>query len=403
MAAVLFVDLDRFKDINDSLGHSAGDVLLQEVAERLLLCTRSNDTVARIGGDEFAIILEQILVPGHAASVAEKVGKLFSRPFMLQQREVYVTASIGISLFPRDGEDAETLLRNADAAMYKAKADGRNTHHFYTGELTKNAFERIYLESSLHQALQKQEFELYYQPQVDLEQNRIIGIEVLLRWRHPTLGLLQPARFIHLAAENGLIAPIGNWVLNQACQQARRWLDAGFEFNRVAVNVSGAQVQQKTLTQEIARALDKAQLTADHLELEITEDFMIGHEAKFIHYLQELRTLGVNLAIDDFGVGYSSLNHLKQLPVQTLKIDRSFIHDIPHDNNDAAITRAIIALGRSLDLQVIAEGVETAEQALFLQQEGCHLVQGHLYSHPQPASQLEPWLQAWQARSDQEK
>ena len=390
--AVVFIDLDRFKNINDSFGHPVGDQLLREVAKRLVHCVRLDDTVARIGGDEFVLLLESINQAESAALVAEKVLQAFSRPFAFADHLVHITASMGVCAYPRDGENAATLLRNADAAMYRAKDEGRATYRFYTEELTANAFERVLLEGNLRNALERDELFLVYQPQVDIRSGRVRGVEALLRWQHPGIGTVSPAKFIPVAEDCGLIRPIGAWVLYQACKQARQWLDAGLDFGTMSVNVAGPQLQRVGFVQAVRDALTASGLPASRLELEVTENFIMHQSSNGVGQLHELRGLGTGLAIDDFGTGYSSLSYLKTLPIDKLKIDQSFVRDIPQDADDMAITRAIIAMGSSLRLSVIAEGVETREQAAFLLEHGCELAQGYLFSRPQRAETLTEWL-----------
>lgn len=386
--ALIFLDLDHFKHINDSLGHSAGDQLLQAVATNLVQVVREDDTVSRLGGDEFVLLLEDIGKPESAAIAAQKLMAAFARPFILVNQEVRVTASLGISLYPRDGEDPDTLLRNADAAMYRAKEQGRDNYQFYTEELTRNAFERVLLENSLRLALEQDELRLVFQPQLNLQNKQIIGVEALLRWQHPQLGLVPPARFIPIAEECGLIHPIGDWVLHSACRQAREWLDRNIDIGRMAINIAGPQLQRGRLADRVRNALAETGLPASRLELEITEGFIMQQARSAVDQLHELRELGVTLAIDDFGTGYSSLSYLKALPIHKLKIDRSFIHDIPDDPNDMAIANAVIALGKALQLAVIAEGVESEEQAAFLQRAGCGEAQGYLFGRPMEAQAL---------------
>ncbi len=397
--AVLFLDLDNFKHVNDSLGHPAGDQLLQIVANSLQKTVRQDDTVARIGGDEFVVLLEDIVKPGNAATAAEKLMSIFDEPMRLEGREIGISTSLGISLYPRDGTDPEKLLRNADAAMYRAKADGRNGYQFYTEELTHNAFERILLESSLRLAIDREELLLLYQPQVNLETGRITGVEALIRWQHPELGMVFPAKFILLAEECGLIHPIGNWVLRRASRQAKVWLDQGYEFGRMAINVAGPQIQRGELVQQVNAVLSENALPASCLELEVTEGFIMREAERAIDQLKKLGELGITLAIDDFGTGYSSLSYLKQLPVHKLKIDQSFVRDIPDDLNDVAISNAVVALGKSLGLTVIAEGVETEEQERFLKEVGCEEVQGYRYSPPVTAEELEKMLKGRESKT----
>ena len=385
---VLFIDLDRFKNVNDTLGHPTGDILLQDVARRLQGLLRGQDTVARLGGDEFIILIEDMGKPEVAEAVAAKVIDTLSRPFTVQSQELYIGASIGISIFPDDGDDAATLIKHADAAMYRAKEQGRNTYQFYTRELTRSAMERLELESALRRALDRNQLELYYQPQVNLSSGAIIGAEALLRWHHPDLGMVPPDKFIPLAEESGLITGIGEWVLASACRQASEWMGRCDCFHRIAVNLSGVQVQRGDIVDKVRRILNQTGLPAHMLELEITESVLMQYPEIAAQTLGGLREIGIELAIDDFGTGYSSLSYLKRFPIQILKIDRSFVMDVPHDANDTAITRAVIALGKSLQLKLIAEGVETEEQERFLTREGCDIGQGYYYSRPLPAAEF---------------
>ena len=392
--AVLFLDLDNFKFINDALGHAAGDKLLCRVADTLGGAIREEDMVARIGGDEFVIIATDFRQPLDIAAVAQHILDKVNRRLTIDDREIQVSASLGIAVYPRDGEDVATLIRNADSAMYRAKATGRKNYQFYTRELTRQAIARMSLEADLHKALENDEFSLHYQPQVNLHNQQIIGLEALIRWHHPQHGAIPPDRFIPLAEETGLITAIGRWVLEQACRQARQWLDAGLAFGTVSVNVAGQQIQQGKLVDTVHQALTAISLPACYLELEVTEGFVMQQPEYSIDQLQQLRELGVTLAIDDFGTGYSSLSYLKKLPIDRLKIDKSFVSDIPDDSNDTAITEAIIVMAERLGLSVIAEGVETEAQAAFLMQHGCHDAQGYLFSRPRPAGELTPLLLA---------
>lgn len=389
---LFFIDLDRFKQINDSLGHSVGDQLLKAVSDRLLECVRENDTVARLGGDEFVILAENL--PGSAAAntLIEKVLGAFVQPFNLGEQLLQVSASIGISLYPNDGGDSETLLSNADAAMYRAKADGRNAYRYYSAEMTEQALARVALETALRVALSEDQFELHYQPQVNIHTGRLVGAEALLRWIHPAQGQVMPGAFISIAEESGLIKEIGRWVLEQACVQLRDWRGRGISGFHVAVNLSGREMSQLDLVESVDRALAQSGCDPTQLELEITEGFLVQQPAKAKEILQTLRARGVMIAVDDFGTGYSSLSYLKQYPISKLKIDQSFVRDLSEDADDQAIVRAIIALGRSLDMEVIGEGVETEAQASYLRAEGCNQAQGFLYARPMSVAQFETYL-----------
>ena len=387
--AVIFLDLDHFKHVNDSLGHSHGDQLLIEVAELLSNVLRKDDTIARIGGDEFVILIEEIGDRGELIVIIEKLIAVFDHDFVVDRSNVRVTPSLGVSISPDDGEDPETLLRNADAAMYRAKSLGRNTYQFYTEELTRLAFERMNMDAALRKAINKGEFQLCYQPQVALDGKSMIGMEALVRWESPELGTIPPDQFIPLAEDNGVILPLGEWILLEACTQAKRWFDAGMLPGLLAVNISGVQVRRGELADVIKRVLQKTGLPPDRLELEVTESFIMGESEQAIQVLYDLRKLGIALTVDDFGTGYSSLSYLKSLPIHRLKIDKSFIRDIPEDPNDMAITRAVIALGNSLGLQLVAEGVETEVQRKFLLDEGCDFAQGYLFYRPMSAKKIE--------------
>lgn len=397
--AVIFVDLDNFKHVNDSLGHSYGDKLLIEVAEILKSALRQDDTVARIGGDEFTILLEEVSSKEKVVSVIEKIIEAFDREFDLGESKIRVTPSLGVSISPDDGHDADTLMRNADAAMYRAKSLGRNNYQFYTQELTKLAFERMHLDSALRKAIPQGEFKLMYQPQIDLSDGSIVGMEVLVRWQNPELGLVPPDQFIPIAEDNGLILPLGEWILEVACRQAHSWLNAGLLKGTMAVNISGVQVRRGDLGSVVRRVLDTTGLPAEKLELEVTESFIMGESKQAIEILRELRDLGLTLAVDDFGTGYSSLSYLKSLPIHALKIDKSFIRDIPEDANNMAITRAVIALAKSLNLDLVGEGVETESQRRFLLSEGCRIGQGFLFQKPLTAFEMEQLLRTEQTIS----
>jgi len=392
--AVLFVDLDRFKTINDTLGHEVGDRLLQQLAGRFQHSVHEGDTVARFGGDEFVILLDDVASEEDIVNVAQKVLKALTPPFEVDHQTLYVTASIGVSLFPNDGEDASTLLKNADIAMYRAKEAGKNTYQFYSADMSARAFERLTLESSLRRALDQGEFRLYYQPQVDVETGAIVGVEALLRWQHPEFGLVMPADFIPLLEETGLIVPAGEWVLQTACAQLAAWHAQGWRRLHLSVNLSPRQFQAQDLTTVVKRALDSCRGDPARLELEITEGVLVRHAPGTVEALESLDQLGVRMAIDDFGTGYSSLSYLRRLPIDILKIDRAFVRDIPHDPDDSAITSAIIALAQSLKLEMIAEGVENEAQRDFLRAQGCRVMQGYLFSRPQPPEDVTRLLQA---------
>ena len=386
--ALLFIDLDRFKTVNDTLGHLAGDRLLVAVAERMRQQLGPGDVAARPGGDEFTVLLDDPPASGAAARLAERLVASLALPFVIDGQEMFVTASIGIACHPADGGDAATLLKNADVAMYRAKQRGRNAFQFFTSDMNSESFEQMLLENSLRRALDRGEFVLHYQPQFDAADNTIAGVEALIRWHHPELGLVQPNTFITLAEQNGLIVTIGAWVLLEACNQGRAWLDAGLRFGRIAVNLSARQFSSDRLLDTIRAALDESGLPPAMLELEITESTIMHNPQEAITLLDRIRAMGVALSIDDFGTGYSSLASLKQYPLDSLKIDRGFIHGIPHDADDAAITEAIIAVAHKMRLKVVAEGVETSEQAEFLRRAGCDVAQGFLFGRPMPAQQM---------------
>ncbi|AHF02442.1 diguanylate cyclase [Marichromatium purpuratum 984] len=394
--AVLFIDLDGFKHVNDSFDHSYGDQVLKVVAGRLRAQFREGDTLARMGGDEFTLILNGIAHQDDAARVARAILQLFKDPFEVGEHSVFLGASIGISLYPEHGARAEDLVRNADAAMYRAKDEGRNGFRYYSEELTARAFERVLLESSLHRALERDELELFYQPQLDLVSGELRGLEALVRWRHPEMGLVSPGKFIPLAEESGIIIVMGEWILEHACTQMRAWQQGGLldEQVLISVNLSPKQFDQHALSEMVGGILTRTGLSPAGLELEITESTMMRSIERTRHVLGALRALGVKIAIDDFGTGYSSLTQLKRLPLTKLKIDKSFVSDIPDDANDVAIAKAIIALASSLSLEVLAEGVETREQQDFLTREGCHTGQGYLFSHPLEVAALERFLLA---------
>ncbi|MDQ2869313.1 MAG: EAL domain-containing protein, partial [Acidobacteriota bacterium] len=386
--ATLFLDLDRFKVINDSLGHSIGDELLRRVAERLGSCVREGDTVARLGGDEFTVLVPGMADDEQAAKIARKILGVIRLPFVIDGRELFLTTSIGVAIYPADGENAETLVRNADTAMYRAKEQGRDNFQLYTAAMNSRALERLSLESRLRQAIQHEELVLQYQPLVDLETNQIRGAEALIRWEHPEMGLLAPGEFIPLAEVSGLIVPIGEWVLRAACAQVREWQRLGYPQLSVAVNLSARQFQQADLVSQVKAALDAADLAPEFLDLEITESNAMQNAEISISTLWDLKNLGVQLSMDDFGTGYSSLNYLKRFPIDRLKIDQSFVRDVTTDPDDAAIASAIIAMAHSLELTVVAEGVETEPQLAFLRAHHCDEMQGYLVSRPVPAERF---------------
>lgn len=393
--AILFMDLDRFKTINDSLGHEVGDRFLQVVAHRLHNCMRQGDTVARLGGDEFVVILEQFKDMKEIVLVAQKILQTLSLPTIIKNHELSVTTSIGISLYPDDSEDVEGLMRCADMAMYRAKERSRNNYQFYSSEMSRGAVELLLLEGELRKAIPQDQLVVHYQPQFDLINRRLIGMEALVRWQHPRRGMIAPNDFMPLAEETGLIVPIGEWVMRTACAQNKAWQEAGYSPFRVAVNISGRQFGQKSLVQTVDQILFESGLAAKYLELELTETAVMNDAESAVAALEALGCMGVTLAIDDFGTGYSSLSYLKRFPIHRLKIDRSFVHDCTVNNNDAAIVSSITALARSMEFEVIAEGVETAEQVRFLRQQGVDGGQGYLYSSPLPTERLERLLDSF--------
>ncbi|MDP1864358.1 MAG: EAL domain-containing protein [Thiobacillus sp.] len=392
--ALLFIDLDRFKTINDSLGHSVGDALLQAVAGRMQSLVRDEDTLARLGGDEFVVFLEDVEDGLDAANVAKKIIHALEKVLLIGDYPLHVSASIGVSLYPEDGTDAETLMKHADAAMYKAKEGGRNAFHFYEHGITKRAMRRIQLESRLRAAFEQGALEVFYQPLVTLEDGRICGAEALLRWIDPQEGAISPDLFIPIAEATGLIIPMGEWVIREVCLALKRWDAQGIPLENFAmhINLSGKQLLQKDLPQRLSAMFLELGVSPDRITLELTESSIMESETLGLDILTELRKIGVSLAIDDFGTGHSSLSRLKLLPISEIKIDRSFIRDIAEDNNDAAIVQAILAMATSLGLEVIAEGVENAEQEAFLLQHGCLLAQGYYYARPMPEHDMLPLL-----------
>lgn len=386
--AVMFMDLDRFKHINDSLGHAVGDQLLQSVAQRLVACVRHSDTVSRQGGDEFVLLLHSVEHAKDAANSAQKILAALALAHRIERHELYVSVSIGISIYPVDGLDAATLIKSADTAMYHAKAAGRNTYKFFEQVMNDQAVQRQSIETSLRGALERQEFVLHYQPKVQLSSGMIGSVEALIRWQHPVHGLLPPAQFVSIAEDCGLILPIGRWVLREACRQARAWQQAGLPPITVAVNTSALEFRDKDFLDNVRATLADTHLEPQFLELELTESVLIRDIASTNFMLHALAKLGIKLAIDDFGTGYSSLSYLRQFPIDTLKIDQSFVNQMTHNPDNATIVSAIISLGKSLQKRVIAEGVETAEQCAFLQAQLCDEAQGYYFSHPLPAEVL---------------
>jgi diguanylate cyclase (GGDEF)-like protein/PAS domain S-box-containing protein len=390
--AILFLDLDQFKKVNDSLGHEIGDQLLRGVGERLKGCAREGDTLARLGGDEFVLLLEDLEQENAPSVVAKKVIAQLALTFQVGGFQLYATASIGISLFPDNGETVEELVKCADVAMYRAKERGRNNFQYYTPDMNARAQELLLLENGLRQALSRNELEIYYQPQLDMVTGRFFGTEALLRWNHPERGVLLPGDFLALAEETGLIMAMSEWVIHTACRQNKAWQDQGFQPLVVAVNITPRMFQQPELLRVVGQALDQSGLAARYLELEVTESMIMHNVEAAIETMEVLNHMGVGIAIDDFGTGYSSLSCLRRLPIQKLKIDRVFVSDITSNPNDAAIAASVIALAGSMNLGVIAEGVETQEQRSFLHDRGCRQGQGFLFSKPLPVTELEKHL-----------
>jgi diguanylate cyclase (GGDEF)-like protein/PAS domain S-box-containing protein len=387
--ALMLLDVDRFKIINDSLGHDAGDILLKAIAMRLNEGVRDMDTVARLGGDEFVIVLEGIHDLDDVVFVANKLLTTLARPLEISGHSITTTVSIGVSVFPDDGKDTDELLKNADIAMYKAKEAGKNNCQFYTKGMNATAVNYLLLENDLRRAIETEQLTLHYQPQIDLKSGNIVGVEALVRWQHPDRGLVSPAHFIPLAEETGLIVPMGDWVLREACRQQKDWVDRGIDVGKMAVNLSPRQFRQKNFPEKVASILHEAHLSPEHLELEITESCAMENAGETINQLNQLKQMGMYLAIDDFGTGYSSLAYLQRFPIQKLKIDRSFIHDIHDDANDAAIAKSIIGLAHNMQMIVVAEGVEKQCQADWLRSKGCDQAQGFMYAKPMTAKQLE--------------
>jgi diguanylate cyclase (GGDEF)-like protein len=390
--AVLYLDLDQFKNVNDSLGHNFGDMLLKAVAQRLRVLVRSEDTVAHIGGDEFVVVLPNLKDNISSSVVAQKILAEIMLPYLIDKQELHITASIGISICPNDGSDGLALLRTADTAMYQAKASGRNAYAFFTPEMTARAQETLRVSNDLRRAIERKEFVLHYQPQIDLMTGHIVGAEALIRWQHPEWGLVFPGKFIGVAEDTGLIQPMGEWVLREACRQNKAWQSAGLPHIDIAVNLSAKQFDHSHIAHLTTEVLKESGLEAKYLELEVTESMIMQNVEQSISVMNMLKTIGVKLSIDDFGTGYSSLSYLKRFPLDKLKIDQSFVRDIEVDADDAAIVTAIIGLAKSLNLRVIAEGVEKKLQLDFLRKGDCDEMQGYFFSKPIPAAEFEALL-----------
>jgi diguanylate cyclase (GGDEF)-like protein/PAS domain S-box-containing protein len=386
--AILYLDVDHFKHVNDSLGHIVGDRLLQSVAHRLLTCVRASDTVCRQGGDEFVILLSELSHSQDAAVSAEKIRSILGKPHRIDQHDLHVTASIGISTYPTDGTEVETLIQHADLAMYHAKESGRNNCQFFEPEMNLRALERRSVEDDLRSALARGEFELHYQPKMDLMSASIVGVEALIRWRHPLRGLIHPAHFISISEESGFIIPIGRWVLTEACRQAHAWQEAGLPPIPVAINISAAELRAEDFVGNVQSVLEETRLAPHHLQIELTETFLLEDSKSTAAILHALKGLGVRLALDDFGTGYSSLSHLRRFPMDTLKIDQSFVRDLATDSDNASIVSAIISMGTSLHMLVVAEGIETQQQLAFLQDHACPEGQGFYFSEPMAAGKF---------------
>jgi len=390
---MMFMDLDQFKHINDSLGHAVGDQLIQSVAQRLVGCVRQSDTISRQGGDEFVLLLPHIEHAEDAALSAQKILAAFALPHRIDQHDLHISVSIGISIYPDDGEDAETLIKSADTAMYHAKESGRNTYKFFEPSMNVRAVQRQSVEASLRHALERHEFVLHYQPKIDLESNLMVGVEALIRWQHPERGLLPPAQFIPIAEDSGLILSIGRWVLHEACRQAQAWQQAGLPPVTVAVNTSALEFRAPDFLDNIRATLDATGLQPRYLELELTESVLMRDADATNRMLHALADLGVKLTVDDFGTGYSSLSYLRQFPIDTLKIDQSFVQQMTSSPGDAGLVSAVINMGKSLNHRVIAEGVETQEQHAFLLAEQCDEAQGYYFGRPMVAEELASLLQ----------
>jgi diguanylate cyclase (GGDEF)-like protein len=392
--AILFLDLDGFKHINDSLGHPTGDKLLQSIAKRLVGCVRNSDTVSRQGGDEFVVLLTDAGQWEDAVIVAERILKAVAQAHPIEDHDLNVTTSIGVSVYPDDGEDAETLIRNADTAMYQAKAHGRHSYKFFKPAMNVRAVERHSIEASLREAIENDEFVLHYQPKVDLETGAITGAEALIRWTHPTRGVLSPDQFVPIAEDSGLIRQIGTWVLREACRQARSWLDQGLPPITMAVNVSASELSDETYVQRLFATLSETGMEPDFLELELTESVLMKHAHSAAIILQALRRTGIRVALDDFGTGYSSLSYLRDFPIDSVKIDRSFVNEVTSLQEDTSIVKAVISMAQSLGLRVVAEGVENLDQFQFLRAHSCDEAQGFLFSRAVPPDEFATLLES---------
>jgi diguanylate cyclase (GGDEF)-like protein len=396
---LMFLDLDHFKDINDTLGHSAGDELLKDVARRLQHCVRAEDTIARLGGDEFTIIMNEVYHREDAATVAEKILDALAHPFVLENEEVFVTTSIGIASYPRCGSDAETLIRHADTALYRAKSEGRSNYQFFEAEMNQAVSERMNMINALRHATKREEFFLYFQPLIHAHSGEVYGMEALLRWQHPEWGLIPSSEFVPLLEETGLILPVGEWVIRESCRQSRIWTQAGLDPLIVSVNLSVRQFHKRDLVDVVKSAIEESGINPQQLQLEVTESVLFERSHAANKTLARLRDIGVKLAIDDFGTGYSSLSYLKQYPFDTLKFDRSFIQGITNSDNGAAIVASVINLGHSLGMTVVAEGVETQQQLTILHDHNCDQFQGYLFGYPMSAESCTRWLLQNTARS----
>lgn len=401
LVGLMFVDLDRFKQVNDSMGHSLGDLLLRAVAERLQLCARECDTVARLGGDEFAILMDELTDPVNADVVAGRIIDSMQQPFLLMGHELFITASIGIAIYPRDDTEIGSLLAKADAAMFEAKRNGRNGYRGYVQGLSMGSFDRMSIETDMRSAVENDEFVLHYQPQISLVTGQVIGVEALIRWQHPLRGMLAPGQFIEIAEESGLIVPLGKWVLQTACRQAKAWMDAGLPPLRMAVNVSALQFQQADFCATVKAILDETGVNPALIELELTESIVMHHAGLVLETLRELKRIGVMLAIDDFGTGFSSLSYLRKFPIDRLKVDQSFVRGIENMPVNESIVRAIVTLAQSLSLDIVAEGTETEAELSILKSCHCDEAQGYYFLRPSPADVFSVWLFDYRGRSVQ--